>query len=319
MKINLKQIILWICIFICYLIIERYVFIQDKTTRKYRTTVRTVLHRDLNNFTLESINDIHGNPSGVLNILYSFQYYTDVLDAQVQTQRGKKKVKDYILETVDKKELEMLYEKFDTVSYNNEERKRQIAFMLLHGRLYFTFDKIIETFHTYIHFVHSDTTFAREYIMLNINKYNEIISNRKILVFRDKFAMIEKDFDKTKAKIENILTEIAIHHDTRQKLVKEAGGVDLIKHKRAIDIEEDLLDRKKQSAGLVYMLSAGDVKQLIITQEATFKDNTANEHIIHYYIIITSMIYSLLTIACINFIIRKRKYYKEWLAKQNIL
>lgn len=316
--IKLKYVILWFCFFTVYAVIGYFVFTQDKTTRKYRTTVRTILDRDLNMFTLENINNIHGNPSGVLNILYSFQYNTDILDAEVRTMQGKKKVKDYIIQTVDKKELEALSEKYQTDFYSEEERKRQIAFILLQGRLYYTFDKIIEKFHTYIHFVHSDTIFAREYIMLNINKYNEIISNRRIIVFRDKFAMIDKDFNETKYRIENILREIAIHRDTRRKLVKEAGGIDLIRHKRAMDIEEDLLFRKKQSAGLVYLLSAGDVKQLIVIGEATFKDNTAHEHIIRTYIIFISAVYSLLTIACINFIVRKRKFYKEWLAKQNI-
>jgi hypothetical protein len=316
--IKLKYVVLWLCFFTVYAVTEYFVFTQDKTTRKYRTTVRTILDRDLNMFTLENINNIHGNPSGVLNILYSFQYNTNILDASVQTQQGKKRVKDYIIQTVDKKELDALSKNYYTDFYSEEERKRQIAFMLLQGRLYFTFDKIVEKFHTYIHFVHSDTTFAREYIMLNINKYNEIISNRRVLVFRDKFAMINKDFNEAKAKIENILTEIAIHHDTRRKLVKEAGGVDLIKHKRAMDIEEDLLYRKKQSAGLVYLLSAGDVKQLIVIGEPTFKDNTAHEYIIRNYILITSAIYSFMTIACINFVVRKRKIFKDWLAKQNI-
>lgn len=309
---------MWFCIFAVYTVTEYFVFTQDKTTRKYRTTVRTVLDKNLDIYTLENINNIHGSPSGILNILYSFQYNTDVLDAQIKTQQGKKRVKDYIIQTVDKKELENLSKIYQTDFYSEEERKRQIAFILLQGRLYFTFDKIIDKFHTYIHFVHSDTTFAREYIMLNINKYNEIISNRRIIVFRDKFAMIDKDFQETKAKIENILTEIAIHHDTKQKLVKEAGKLDLIRHKRAIDIEEELLYKKKQSAGLVYLLSAGDVKQLIVIGEATFKDNTAHKFIISNYIVITSAIYSFLTIACINFVVRKRKFYQEWLIKQNI-
>lgn len=316
--INLKYIVLWFCIFAVYTVAEYFVFTQDKTTRKYRTTVRTVLDKNLDMYTIENINNIHGNPSGVLNILYSFQYNTDILDAQVQTQQGKKRVKDYIIQTVDKKELEDISKNYHTEIYSEEERKRQVAFMLLQGRLYFTFDKIMDKFYTYIHFVHSDTTFAREYIMLNINKYNEIISNRRIIIFRDKFAMIDKDFHETKAKIENILTEIAIHHDTKQKLVKEAAKIDLLRYRRAMDIEEELLYQKKQSAGLVYLLSAGDVKQLIVIGKATFKDNTAHESIIRGYIVVTSAVYSFLTIACINFVINKRKIFKYWLAKQNI-
>lgn len=316
--IKLKYVLLWFFIFLFLLIIEYFVFIKDKSTRKYRTTVRTVLDRELNNFTIENINNIHGTPSGVLSILYSFHYNKDILDKEVKTLQGKKKVKDYIIQTVDKEELQEISQKYDIEFYSEEERKRQIAFMLLQGRLYFTFDKIIEKFHTYIHFIHSDTTFAREYIMLNINKYNEIIYSRKILIFRDKFAMIDKDYNEAKAKVEAILTEIAIHRDTRQKLVKEAGAVDLIKHKRAIEIEEDLAYRRKQSAGLVYLLSGGDVKQLLVTTEATFKDNTAHEHIIKRYILITAMIYSILAVMSVNFIIRKRKIFKEWLAKQNI-
>lgn len=315
---KVKYVTLWVCFFIVYLIIEYFIFTQDKTTRKYRTTVKTVLDKKIDQMTLENINSVHGTPSGILNILYSFQYNQQIMDTEVQTQQGRKKVKDYILQTVDKKEMENLSKIYETNIYAGEEQKRQIAFMLLQGRLYFTFDKIMEKFHTYIHFIHSDTTFAREYIMLNINKYNEAISKRKIIIFRDKFAMIDEELTSTKAKIDKILTDIAIHKDTRRKLVKEVAGIELIRHNRAMDIQTDLFYDQKTSAELVYLLSQGGVNQLIITSAAIFKDNTQYSYIIKNYTLITAGIYAFLTVMSIDFIIRKRKIFKDWLAKQNI-
>lgn len=314
-----KYIIIGIFLFVLYIIIEYSVLAQDRTTRKYRTTIKTLLDEGANTINVEQINSIHGTFDGILHILYSFRYNVNILETQVQTQQGKKKVKDYIFQTVDKKELQNLYDQFDTTSANKENLKRQIAFMLLQGRLYFTFDKANNKSYTYIHFIHSDTTFAREYIMLNIDTYNKAISNRKIPVFRDKFALIEKDFNETKSKIDAILTEIATHKDTRTKLVKEVGGLDLIKYRRAMEVEEELLSRKKESAALVFLISMGEVRQLLVVQEPTFKDNTANEHIIKMYIAITSFIYTLLTLISANFIARKYKIYKDWLIKQNIL
>ncbi|MCS7076004.1 MAG: hypothetical protein NZ455_04820 [Bacteroidia bacterium] len=313
-----KKIILWLCAFIFFWIIEHRIFIQDKSTRKYRTTATTVLNKPTGTYTLENINNIHATPSGILNILYVFQYNSQILESKVNTQKGKRLIKDYILETVDKKEISYLEDNYHFDTYSQAERQKQIAFMLLQGRLYFTFDRIDELMYVHIHFVHSDTMFAREYIHLNIRKYNEVIQNRKIIIFRDKYAMIDEDLHKTESKIEDILREIAIHKDTRQRLVKETGLLDLNRFYRNRDIEDDMLYRKRQSAEVVYSLNIGDVKQLFVTNTATFKDNTRYDYVIKNYIILTSLIYSFLTVFCISFIHKKSKIFREWLVKQNI-
>lgn len=313
-----QQLLLGFCAFLIYLTIEYFIFIQDRTTRKYRTTITTILDKPLNISTLENISNIHGTQSGVLNILYAFRYNIDILETQVKTQKGKQKIKDYIIQTVDKDEIKKINQKYYFQIYSEEDKQRQIAFLLLQDRLYFTFEKINDKLHVRIHFVHSDTTFAREYIYLNIEKYNEFIESRKILIFRNKYVMIDKDFEEAKSKIEALLREIAIHKDTRQKLVKEVGALELKKYIRDKEVEEIFLEKKEYSATTVYLLSSGDVKKLNIVAEPRFKDNTAYVYVIRNYILITAGIYSFLTVIVADFIVKKRKLFKNWLAKQNI-
>lgn len=301
-------------LFIGYFVLLLLIFRQDQKTLRYRTSINTQFIKQSDLIFISDRNDYYAYYNTLFNFLTSFQYNKDLLTNKLKTLEGPQEVADYILRTCKSSEVQDALNGYELSALNKEDKRLLTAFRIAQQRLYFTFDNLGNSD---IHFIHSDTIFSQAFLNANVSHFNGINAKKNILIFDNKFAIMIKDFAKTQARLDSLNEQIALHHDTKQKLVKEAGSTDLYKLLRKKNIEVAVDYKKNVSYSEVRVLSYGEYKSLVIISDPIVRKNTEAEKYVYIYVFVASIVYVFCTLLVLRFIKKVRNNYFIWLREQN--